>query len=100
MADGSSWNPYEVHQSADLQTTGEADLRNLTIVATILLSMSMLTFALYLGGIAFNVAMGIGFDPPPGFDQNNIVADRSAGQPITTYCPTNSLGNLYPFTAA
>ena len=76
MADGSSWNPYEVHQSADLQTTGEADLRNLTVVATTLLSMSMLTFTLYMGGIAFNVAMGIGFNPPPGFDQNNMVAFR------------------------
>jgi hypothetical protein len=76
MADGSSWNPYEVHQSADLRTNGEGDLRNLTIVATILLSMSMLTFTLYLGAIAFNLAMGIGFDPPPGFDQDNMVAFR------------------------
>lgn len=76
MADGSSWNPYEVRQSANLQTTGEADLKNLTIVATILLSLSMLTFALDAGGIALNLVMGIGFSPPPGFDQNNMVAFR------------------------
>ncbi|HBJ33778.1 MAG TPA: hypothetical protein DDZ51_03235 [Planctomycetaceae bacterium] len=76
MSDGSSWNPYEVHPSADLRTTGEDDLKNLTILATILLSMSMLTFTLCLGAIAFNIAMGIGFGAPPGFDPNNIVAFR------------------------
>jgi len=76
MTEGSPWNPYEVRQAADLRAIGEYDLRNLTIVATVLLSMSMLTLTLYLGGIAFNVAMGVGFDPPPGFDRDNMVAFR------------------------
>jgi hypothetical protein len=76
MSEGPPWNPYAVRQSTALRSTGEEDLRNLTIVATILLSMSMLTLALYLGGIAFNLAMGVSFDPPPGFDQNNVVAFR------------------------
>ncbi len=76
MSEGPPWNPYEVRQSPALRSTGEDDLRNLTIVATILLSMSMLTLTLYLGGIAFNLAMGVGFEPPPGFDQDNLVAFR------------------------
>lgn len=76
MSGGSTWNPYEVRQSFSLPPSGEGDLKNLTIVATILLSMSMLTVALYGGSIAINIAMGIGFDPPPDFDQNNLIAFR------------------------
>lgn len=76
MSDGSSWNPYEVRQTAELQATSENDLKNLTIAATILLSMSMLTFTLYIGSIAINLVMGIGFEPPPGFNRNNLIAFR------------------------
>lgn len=76
MSNVPSWNPYEVRSGADLQQQSADDLRKLTIVGTILLSMAMMTLALYLGGLAFNLAMGVGFEPPPGFEQGNQLAFR------------------------
>ena len=76
MEDGSPLNPYQACQSSDLSLTGDRDLSNLTVVATILLSMAMLTLAVFAGSLAFNLALGIGFDVPPGFDGAKLIGFR------------------------
>jgi hypothetical protein len=77
MSSGPTCNPYEVRTAADLRQQSADDLKKLTIVGTILLSMAMMTFALYLGGLAFNLAMGVRFEPPPGLEQGNQMLFRT-----------------------
>jgi len=76
MDDGSPFNPYEARQSMAPGAAVDSNLSNLTIVATILLAMAMLTLAVFVGSLVFNLALGIGFDAPPGFEGAQLIGFR------------------------
>lgn len=74
-------NPYEARHAPtlpppSLPPTRENDLANLTIVATILLPMAMVTIVLYCNSIALNAPVDMGFDIPRGNDQDNMISFR------------------------
>jgi len=69
-------NPYAARPIDDFEMIDEGDLKGLTIVATILMAMAMLTLAMSVGSVAFNLAMGIGFAPPPELDGPGLIGFR------------------------
>ena len=61
-------NPYAAGHMYD-PAAGSADLlTQLTVVASILLAMAMLTLTMGIFSLAFNLLMGLGFEPPPNIE--------------------------------
>jgi hypothetical protein len=61
-------NPYAASELSDPSLVDSGEIKQLTVVATVLLTMAMLTLAMCIVGLGFNLALGLGFAPPPNLD--------------------------------
>jgi hypothetical protein len=61
-------NPYAARDIQDAALIDRDQLTQLTVVATILLTMAMLSLATGVVSIGFNLALGIGFEAPPNLE--------------------------------
>lgn len=61
-------NPYAAREIHDASAADQDQLTQLTVVATILLTMAMLTLAMGLVSLAANIVLGLGFQAPPNLE--------------------------------